>query len=241
MKGDTPWDGTIAYFAMVTGRAEDGAAYRDWFRGAPSAALAALPGLVAYDVYEPEASQDPYLNDGPGPLVMAQLYFADIGALEGALGDPSFPAAALKGEGAPGAGVEVKHEAMRTQYFPVAGESEPAPLTATLSYVVRYHRPAEDEAAFIDFYVKHHPPLLGEFPNIRNVMCYLPITWRDPTGIGHADYMLGNEVVFDSIDALNVALKSDVRHRLREDYKTFPPFTGLNTHYAMTRTRVVPA
>ena len=46
---------------------------------------------------------------------------------------------------------------------------------------------------------------------------------------------------FDSVDALNAALKSDVRHRLREDYKRFPPFTGRNTHYAMTRTRVFPA
>ena len=233
-------DGTIAYFANVMGRAEDGDAYRAWFRDGPSAALASLPGLVAYDLYEPEVSHDPYLNDGPGPLVMAQLYFPDIGTLENALDDPAFPTAALKGDGAPAIGLEVTHEAMRTQYFPVAGQDEPAPLTATLSYVVRYHRPAEDEAAFIDFYVKHHPPLLGEFPNIRNVMCYLPITWRDPTGIARSDYMLGNEVVFDSIDDLNAALKSDVRHRLRDDYKTFPPFTGANTHYAMTRTRIVP-
>ena len=233
-------DGTIAYFATVMGRSEDGAAYRRWFRDGPGAALESLPDLQAYDLYVPEASHDPYLDDGPGPLVMAQLYFADVAALERALGAPAFPTAALSGEGAPASDLSVAHEAMRTQYFPVAGETVPAPLKAPLSYVVRYHRPAEDETAFIDFYVKHHPPLLGEFPGIRNVMCYLPIEWRDPTGIPHADYMLGNEVAFDSVDALNAALKSDVRHRLREDYKRFPPFTGRNTHYAMTRTRILP-
>ena len=46
---------------------------------------------------------------------------------------------------------------------------------------------------------------------------------------------IGNEVVFDSLDALNAALASDVRHRLREDYKSFPVKPGPNTHYAMQR------
>ena len=83
-----------------------------------------------------------------------------------------------------------------------------------------------------------HPPVLGKFPRIRNVMCYLPIAWTDPTGIASADYLLGNEVVFDSLEDLNAALASDVRHELREDYKSFPPFYGTNSHYAMRRQRL---
>jgi uncharacterized protein (TIGR02118 family) len=128
---------------------------------------------------------------------------------------------------------------MEMQFFPVAGESEPAPLTAPVSYVVRYHRPAENEAGFIEHYVANHPPILGKFPNIRNVICYLPIGFDDPNGIESADYMLGNEVVFDSLEDLNAALQSPVRHELREDFKTFPSFAGANTHYAMIRNRLV--
>ncbi|MHA1569402.1 MAG: hypothetical protein ACTSXZ_08020, partial [Alphaproteobacteria bacterium] len=62
--------------------------------------------------------------------------------------------------------------------------------------------------------------------------------WRDPTDIVRADYLLGNEVVFDSLEDLNAALKSEVRHELRADYKTFPRFHGRNTHCAMRRRRL---
>lgn len=232
-------DGKIAYFVTVMGPPEAGERYRAWFRAGPAKALAALDGLISLDIFSPERSHDPYLDDGPGPLVMAHLYFDDVAALEAALASKTFPAAALKGDGAPVAGLSVAHEAMKAETFPVAGEAKPSPLTATLTYVVRYHRPAENEAKFIDHYVTHHPPILGEFPKIRNILCYRPIAWRDPTGIPHADYMLGNDVVFDSVDDLNAALKSDVRHKLRDDFKTFPPFSGRNTHYAMHRERLV--
>ena len=60
------------------------------------------------------------------------------------------------------------------RFYPVGGETEPAPLTAPFSYVVRYYRPAEDEAAFIKNYVETHPPTLGKLPGIRSVMCYFP-------------------------------------------------------------------
>ncbi|MEJ2119532.1 MAG: hypothetical protein P8Z76_02280 [Alphaproteobacteria bacterium] len=234
-------EGTAVYFLVFSGPAEAGAAFRAWFAEGPSHALAALDGLRAYDLYTPEASHDPYLDDGPGPLAMAQLYFDDLRALEAALASSGFPAAAARCEGTPIEGLTAVHEAMEAHFYPVEGESEPSPLPTvpSCSYVVRYHRPAEDEATFVTHYVKHHPPILGEFPNIRNVMCYLPVEWSDPVGVPRADYMLGNEVVFDTVDDLNASLRSDVRHKLRDDYKTFPPFTGRNTHYAMRRERIV--
>ena len=40
------------------------------------------------------------------------------------------------------------------------------------------------------------------------------------------------------IDDLNAALKSEVRHELRADYKTFPLSNGRNTHYAIRRQRL---
>lgn len=233
-------DGAIAYFVTIGGRVEPGGVFGSWFEAGPAGALKALPGLRAFDLYLPEASQDPYLDDGAGPLAMAQLFFDDVPALQAALASPGFPESALKGEGSPAGDVRAVHSAMRTRFYPVAGEGAPAPLTAATSYIVRYHRPVEDEAAFNVHYVECHPPVLGEFAGIRNVICYLPVEWHDPTGLDDADIFLGNEVVFDTLDALNAALASDVRHKLREDYKTFPPFTGRNTHYAMRRTRLFP-
>ncbi len=233
-------DGVIAYFVTVGGRVEPASGFGSWFEAGPAGALKALPGLRALDLYLPEASRDPYLDDGAGPLAMVQLYFDDVPGLQSALASPGFPQAALKGQGSPAADVRAVHSAMRTHFYPVAGERQPAPLTAGTSYVVRYHRPVEDEAAFNAHYVERHPPLLGEFAGIRNVICYLPVAWRDPTGLDDADIFLGNEVVFDTPAALDAALASDVRHKLREDYQTFPPFTGRNTHYAMQRTRLFP-
>ena len=50
--------------------------------------------------------------------------------------------------------------------------------------------------------------------------------------------MIGNEVVFDSLDGFNAAMKSDVRLLMREDFARFPPFSGPTTHFAMLRKRV---
>ena len=62
----------------------------------------------------------------------------------------------------------------------MAGTERPAPLTASFSYVVRYHRPVEDEAVFVRHYLDTHPSLLARLPRIRNVLCYVPLAWRHP-------------------------------------------------------------
>ena len=58
-------------------------------------------------------------------------------------------------------------------------------------------------------------------------------------GVQPADYMIGNEVAFDSVEAFNAAMQSPVRQKLRRHFREFPPFTGRNTHYPMNRTRLV--
>jgi hypothetical protein len=45
--------------------------------------------------------------------------------------------------------------------------------------------------------------------------------------------MQRNRVMFDSPEALTAALQSPVRHELRADFHTFPPFEGGNFHYPM--------
>jgi hypothetical protein len=108
---------------------------------------------------------------------------------------------------------------------------------------VRYHRPAADERAFIANYVASHPPLLATLPKTRSVLCYFPLarelSWKDPNGLASPDYMIGNEVVFDTIADFNAAMATPIRHELRRHFREFPPFSGRNTHYPMDRTRLL--
>ena len=128
--------------------------------------------------------------------------------------------------------------AMRCLHSPIAGEASAAPLRARFSYVVRYHRPADDEAAFVRQYLNDHPPLIGRLPGVRNVVTYVPLPWRLAGGPPPADYLLGNEATFDDAGAFNAAMASPVRHELRAHYRTLPRFTGRNTHFADESARV---
>jgi len=230
---------TIAYFLVYSGPAEAGDAVRAWIKGAPAALFKSAAGLETLDIYEPEKSvSDPYLHDGPPPLVQLQAGFATKEALLALLASPAYRGTVVAPSPAPPDKVTAVHDAMEQHFYPVAGETKPGPLKAPISYVVRYQRPADNEKEFGDFYTSHHPQIQARFPGIRSIMCYLPLQWSDPTPITQASYLLGNEVVFDSLEALNASLNSPVRHELREDFKRFPKFSGKNTHYPMRRTRL---
>ena len=60
--------------------------------------------------------------------------------------------------------------------------------------MVRYHHPAENVAEFISHYIADHPPILGKLPQIRSVLCYLPVDVGLSDILAPADYMIGNEV-----------------------------------------------
>jgi hypothetical protein len=149
---------------------------------------AGLPELVSFDLYTPATAQaeDPYVQDGPAPAWLAMLAFPSLEALERATGDKRFIATLA------GLGKRVLTcTAMQRSDHPVAGTDAPAPLHARFSYMVRYHRPADDEALFVRHYIETHPALLARLPTIRNVMCYLPLAWKHAAGVPPADYMLG--------------------------------------------------
>lgn len=125
----------------------------------------------------------------------------------------------------------------RSLPFPVCGSDLIAPRTAGLSFLVRYYGPMRDVRAFQDFYTANHPPILGCLPAVRNVFCYLPQK-LDAAGLPLSEIMLINEVVFDDVEQLNAALRSDVIMALKADSAQFPPF-GHSTHHAMRRDRLV--
>jgi uncharacterized protein (TIGR02118 family) len=212
-------------------------AARNWHETEAVPAWSALPGLAAFDLYAPAAgrAKDPMVDDGPGPLFLMMLEFSNMAALEQAARSQKFAAPLARRP----PGIDLTADAMERRLYPVAADAEAKPLSAPFSYSVRYHRPAEDEARFVDFYLNNHPQLLGRLPGIRNVICYLPMPGISVAGLPSADYMLGNEVVFDTIGAFNAAMASEVRRELRADFHRFPPFSGQNTHYPMDRKRLI--
>ena len=231
------------YEIALRGAPDMSVALRNWFVSGPRQAFAALPGFVSVDLYTPAEgpAHDPYNHDGAGPLIMLMFDYAARDAL----------AAAVKGGHFSGAlvtlptGVAATGAAFERRFYLVGNDTRPAALRAPFSYVVRYHRPVADEAAFIENYLATHPATQARLPRIRNIMCYLPLDDlpdSDRECAGHnlsaPDYMIGNEVVFDDIEAFNVAMISPVRQELRAHYHAFSPFTGANTHFPMTRMRL---
>jgi uncharacterized protein (TIGR02118 family) len=209
-----------------------------WSETAAIPAWIALPGISAVDAYVMAISRthDPFVEAETGPLLLAMLHFNAAEQMSRAIAVPSF---AQSLNGLP-QGVAVTGTPFERRLYPVGGEAQPGPLTAPFSYVVRYHRPADDEAEFVSHYLADHPPLLAKLPKIRSVLCYLPLE-APARPLPAADVMIGNEVAFDSPEAFNAAMASQVRTELRAHYRNFPRFTGRNTHYPMMRRRLHPS
>ena len=133
----------FVYELALSGAATEAASATAWFEAGPAQAWARIAGLSALDVYRPvEGTEDPYNKDDGPPLLIAVAEFASAGALEAAA-----PQLELSLAGLPLA-TRATFTPMERKSYPVAGETTPGPLRAPFSYVVRYRRPAEDEAAF---------------------------------------------------------------------------------------------
>jgi len=228
----------FVYEITCTGGQEHEAAVLAWADRDAAPAWAALPGVTAVDLYRPlrGGTHDPFNDDGPGPLLIAMLQFSSREKLEAGLAHARFKQSLA---GKPAA-VAATGTAMERRFFATADAPDPGPLRAPFSYVVRYHHPAENVAEFVAHYLADHPPILGKLPGIRSVLCYLPVDSGAAAVLPPADYMLGNEVAFDSPDAFNAAMASPVRHELRAHFRNFPKFSGKNTHYPMLRRQLAP-
>jgi hypothetical protein len=224
---------TFVHEIALTGLQTRQAAALTWLDATRAQRWAPLPGRSALDVYRPVGgTRDPYNKDEGPPLLIVMAEFQSIDACNAAV-----PALEQALANLP-SGIGVTITAMERRLYPVAGEDAPGPLRAPFSYVVRYNRPAEDEAAFVKHYVADHPRLEASFPRIRSIMCYFPLARPASRHFPPADYMLGNEVAFDSVDDFNVAMQSPVRHEMRAHFHSFPKFSGPVTHFPMLRERL---
>jgi hypothetical protein len=235
------------YEIALRGTPDRAAHLQTWLERGAGESFSGLPGLVSFDLYAPDTgpSRDPYNHDGAGPLMLLMLEFVSRDALAAAAAGGAATAPLRDLAPSPASGIAATGAAFERRFYPVGEETAPAPLRAPFSYVVRYHHPADDVAAFIENYLATHPITQARLPGIRSIMCYLPLDDIAASALGHpgsdlksAGYMIGNEVVFDDIETFNAAMASPVRQELRAHYHEFPRFTGANTHYPMTRRRL---
>jgi hypothetical protein len=223
---------TIAYFLHVDGPAGQEEKLQAWADGVFGPALDKSSPGARIEAYTPQSVEDPYLGCETGKLLVVQADFATRAGLEAAMAHAAVADALTAMPG--NSDFQVTTEAFRVRHFPLLDGSSP-PRRAPVSFVVRYYSPVEKAQAFRDHYFAHHPPIMAHFPRIRNILCYSPVDWRDANRLMPTDSFLGNEIVFDSIDELNAALASQVRHELRADYYHFPPHEGATSHHAMYR------
>jgi hypothetical protein len=202
--------------------------------------LRATPKLQKALVHTSSSAEDPYVKDGPSPLLVLQLYFDQLPELEAALSHGSdLGALASRGEFPALAQAEITQQAMLVRPFAVPeAKFETPPGEPYCSYLVSYEGDAEDLNAWHTHYLENHTRHMAMFPKIRELEVYTRLDWvsRNPWRREH--FMQRNKVAFDGPDALQQALHSPVRHEMRADFRAFPPFSGPNNHYAMA-TRVV--
>ena len=233
---------TISFFLTFEQPGKPDARISDAEQVRFAAIVKATPNLLKALIFTPESTKDPYLDDGPPPLLAAQLYFADIAVLEAALGPEGHLQGLISAHDFPSlASAEITQQAMLTLIFPVPDpQFRTGRGTLPCTYLVAYEGAAQDLNLWLRHYIVHHPPIMARFPGIREIEIYTRLDWCSFLPGRRVDYMQRNKVVFDDAAALTAALNSPVRHEMRADFKNFPPFTGRNSHYPMATLTVTP-
>lgn len=224
-------------FAYYEGPAAYTPVLSNWFRGQSLQWLASLEIVIDADLFVPETGHTAVFSDGPGPAAMLEFSSLELAEIEGMIVDDEFRRHFLRTPAKLAPEADITFGIFRSLATPVAGADAIRPRTAGLSFVVRYYGPMADETAFQDFYTANHPPILARFPEIRNVFCYLPVATQ-ASELSLSNIVLGNEVVFDDLQCLNVALQSNIMPLLKADSVGFPPF-GHSTHHAMKREKLL--
>ncbi len=204
--------------------------------------LRATPRLQKALVHTSSSAEDPYVKDGPSPSLVLQLYFDQLPELEAALSRSSpLGALASRDEFPTLSQAEISQQAMLVRPFAVPEPKfETPPGEPYCTYLVSYEGEAEDLNAWHAHYLENHTRHMAMFPKIRELEVYTRLDWVSRAPWRRAHFMQRNKVAFDSPDVLQQALHSPVRHEMRADYRTFPPFTGPNNHYAMATRAVKP-
>jgi hypothetical protein len=198
--------------------------------------LTTIPKLSKALVHTSSNASDPYVKDEGPPDLVLQLYFTTLPDLEAATAQQ--PLQGL-GDVAALAGADVSQQIMAVRSFAVPQPTFGNPTgTPYCTYLVSYEGEAQDLNAWLHHYLEHHTGHMARFPGLRELEVYTRVDAVSLLPWPRLNAMQRNKVAFDSPDALTQALHSPVRHEMRADFHSFPPFTGPNHHHAMA-TRVV--
>ena len=204
------------------------------FRADPLDYLKAENAVKTVEIYTPEPGDVPMMDDVPSPTIIIQIDMDDADAAQALTQSAQFQQIFMDKNSYDPAAEKINLEITEVVHFPLPGHETPPPRTAALSFVVRYYGPVEDHRKFVEMYTSGHPQVLANFEGIRNVLCYLPLNWHESGEILDETMIIGNEVVFDDLDALKLALESDVAPEAQAHSKHFQKY-GYNTHHAMHR------
>jgi hypothetical protein len=201
--------------------------------------MSGVPKLSKALLHTPVAASDPYVKDDGPPNLVLQLYFATLLDLEAATSHGSFEELRSADRFAPLAHADIAQQIMMVRSFavtdPLPGNGE---RTSYCTYLVAYEGEAQDMNAWLGHYLEKHTAHMLRFPGLREIEVYTRVDAVSRLPWRRQNFMQRNKVAFDNPEALTRALHSPVRHEMRADFQTFPPFTGPTSHYAMT-TRVV--
>ena len=227
---------TIAIFLTIQHSDSTSADLVRSFRDGPLVWFRAQGEIESVDIFTPAEGDVPLFDDESPPQLLIEVDVDSAATAETLVNAEGFRTRVCDTAWTGRTG-SIYVDVLEARHYPVPGHDEPPPRTAPLSFVVRYYGPTEDEKEFAQIYSRNHPPLLALFPGIRNILCYLPVDVQLQQGVSSTGTFLGNEVVFDDLDGLAGALRSDAIDQVMEDAKIFPPF-GSSTHYPMSRERV---
>jgi hypothetical protein len=224
----------IAVFVTIWSAGMSSVDLNTHFLDAPLDYLKAENAVHTVEIYTPEPGDVPKMDDVPAPSIIIQIDMNDEDAAVALTQSEKFKQIFLDKNSYDPTAEKINLEITEAVHFPLPGLETPPARTAALSFVVRYYGPVKDEAKFVEMYTSGHPQILAKFEGIRNVLCYLPLNWRSTGEVLDEKMIIGNEVVFDDLAALNLAIQSEVAPEAQGHSKHFQKY-GYNTHHAMHR------
>ena len=220
----------FSYFLEVRTSVNNTAKLHEIFRHKLIGRFLNVDKIISGHLYIPYKGHNKVEDDENPPNLIMQLDAHEISDLENALrNDLKLELSNIL------SGCEVNHEIFETVEYSVFGDSDPSIRIASISYVVRYYEPIENVRKFVDYYLKNHPQIEKKLPRICNILCYVPVHWEDPIGLSKSKCIVGNEVVFRSVEDFAKALESPARAELRRDILNCPVSPGPSTHFIMER------
>src|SRR6185437_6322073 len=137
---------TVCWFATFRSRAASPPAIGDTELAWLEHRVASTPGLRQGLIYTASSTRDPYLDDGPPPQLVLQLYFDDIAELEAATArDGHLQALATSGALPSLDNAEITQQAMLVRRFPVPDPAFRTPSgELPCTYLVAYEGGAVD-------------------------------------------------------------------------------------------------